>query len=38
MRSRGPSTGCTSEAVRLASNEAALRGNVNAMFVNLSRR
>jgi signal transduction histidine kinase len=26
------------EAVRLASNEAALRGNVNAMFVNLSRR
>jgi signal transduction histidine kinase len=27
-----------SEAVRLAANEAALRGNVNAMFVNLSRR
>jgi signal transduction histidine kinase len=27
-----------SEAVRLASNEAALRDNVNAMFVNLSRR
>jgi signal transduction histidine kinase len=27
-----------SEAVRLASNEARLRGNVNAMFVNLSRR
>ena len=27
-----------SEAVRLASNEAALRGTVNAMFVNLSRR
>ena len=26
------------EAVRLASNEAALRGNVNSMFVNLSRR
>jgi signal transduction histidine kinase len=26
------------EAVRLASTEAALRGNVNAMFVNLSRR
>ena len=26
------------EAVRLASNEAALRGNINAMFVNLSRR
>jgi signal transduction histidine kinase len=26
------------EAIRLASNEAALRGNVNAMFVNLSRR
>jgi signal transduction histidine kinase len=26
------------EAVRLASNEAALRGTVNAMFVNLSRR
>ncbi len=26
------------EALRLASNEAALRGNVNAMFVNLSRR
>ena len=26
------------EAVRLASNEAALRSNVNAMFVNLSRR
>ncbi|HEY2578445.1 MAG TPA: nitrate- and nitrite sensing domain-containing protein [Streptosporangiaceae bacterium] len=26
------------EAVRLASNEARLRGNVNAMFVNLSRR
>ena len=26
------------EAVRLAANEAALRGNVNAMFVNLSRR
>jgi signal transduction histidine kinase len=26
------------EAVRLAVNEAALRGNVNAMFVNLSRR
>jgi signal transduction histidine kinase len=26
------------EAVRLASNEAMLRGNVNAMFVNLSRR
>jgi signal transduction histidine kinase len=26
------------EAVRLASNEALLRGNVNAMFVNLSRR
>ena len=26
------------EAVRLAGNEAALRGNVNAMFVNLSRR
>src|SRR2546429_4843922 len=25
------------EAVRLASNEAALRGNVNAMFVNLSQ-
>jgi signal transduction histidine kinase len=27
-----------SEAVRLAGNEALLRGNVNAMFVNLSRR
>jgi signal transduction histidine kinase len=26
------------EAVRLAANEAALRGNVNSMFVNLSRR
>jgi hypothetical protein len=26
------------EAVRLASNEARMRGNVNAMFVNLSRR
>ena len=26
------------EAVRLAANEAALRGNINAMFVNLSRR
>jgi signal transduction histidine kinase len=26
------------EAVRLAGNEAALRGSVNAMFVNLSRR
>ena len=26
------------EAVRLAANEAALRGNVSAMFVNLSRR
>jgi signal transduction histidine kinase len=26
------------EAIRLAANEAALRGNVNAMFVNLSRR
>jgi signal transduction histidine kinase len=26
------------EAVRLAANEAGLRGNVNAMFVNLSRR
>ena len=26
------------EAVRLASNEARLRGNINAMFVNLSRR
>jgi signal transduction histidine kinase len=26
------------EAVRLAANEAAMRGNVNAMFVNLSRR
>ncbi|HEY0494231.1 MAG TPA: nitrate- and nitrite sensing domain-containing protein [Kutzneria sp.] len=26
------------EAVRLASEQAALRGNVNAMFVNLSRR
>jgi signal transduction histidine kinase len=26
------------EAVRLASNEAALRGNINSMFVNLSRR
>ncbi|MDN3360114.1 nitrate- and nitrite sensing domain-containing protein [Actinomadura sp. DC4] len=26
------------EAVRLASNEAMMRGNVNAMFVNLSRR
>jgi signal transduction histidine kinase len=26
------------EAVRLASNEAGLRGTVNAMFVNLSRR
>jgi signal transduction histidine kinase len=26
------------EALRLASNEAVLRGNVNAMFVNLSRR
>jgi hypothetical protein len=26
------------EAARLAANEAALRGNVNAMFVNLSRR
>jgi signal transduction histidine kinase len=26
------------EAVRLAANEAALRDNVNAMFVNLSRR
>ncbi len=26
------------EALRLASNEAALRGNVNAMFVTLSRR
>ena len=26
------------QAVRLAANEAALRGNVNAMFVNLSRR
>jgi signal transduction histidine kinase len=26
------------EAVRLAANEAVLRGNVNAMFVNLSRR
>ncbi|HEY3734897.1 MAG TPA: nitrate- and nitrite sensing domain-containing protein [Streptosporangiaceae bacterium] len=27
-----------SEAVRLAANEARLRGNVNAMFINLSRR
>jgi signal transduction histidine kinase len=27
-----------SEAVRLAGEQAALRGNVNAMFVNLSRR
>jgi hypothetical protein len=27
-----------SEAVRLAANEAMMRGNVNAMFVNLSRR
>jgi signal transduction histidine kinase len=26
------------EAVRLAADEAALRGNINAMFVNLSRR
>jgi signal transduction histidine kinase len=26
------------EALRLAANEAGLRGNVNAMFVNLSRR
>jgi hypothetical protein len=26
------------EAVRLAANEALLRGNINAMFVNLSRR
>ena len=26
------------EALRLAANEASLRGNVNAMFVNLSRR
>jgi signal transduction histidine kinase len=26
------------EALRLAANEAALRGNVNAMFINLSRR
>jgi signal transduction histidine kinase len=26
------------EAIRLAANEAALRGNVNSMFVNLSRR
>ena len=26
------------EALRLAANEAALRGNVNAMFMNLSRR
>jgi signal transduction histidine kinase len=26
------------EAVRLAANEAMLRGNINAMFVNLSRR
>jgi signal transduction histidine kinase len=26
------------EALRLAANEAALRGNVNAIFVNLSRR
>jgi signal transduction histidine kinase len=26
------------QAVKLAANEAALRGNVNAMFVNLSRR
>jgi signal transduction histidine kinase len=26
------------EALRLAANEAVLRGNVNAMFVNLSRR
>jgi signal transduction histidine kinase len=26
------------EAVRLAANEAALRGNINAMFINLSRR
>ena len=26
------------EAIRLAANEAALRGNINAMFVNLSRR
>jgi signal transduction histidine kinase len=26
------------EAVRLAANEAVLRGNINAMFVNLSRR
>jgi signal transduction histidine kinase len=26
------------EAIRLAANEAAVRGNVNAMFVNLSRR
>ncbi len=26
------------EAIRLAANEAALRGNVNAMFINLSRR
>jgi signal transduction histidine kinase len=26
------------EALRLAANEAALRGNINAMFVNLSRR
>src|ERR1019366_5869180 len=26
------------EAVRLAANEAALRGNINVMFVNLSRR
>jgi signal transduction histidine kinase len=26
------------EAMRLAANEAALRGNINAMFVNLSRR
>ena len=26
------------EALQLAANEAALRGNVNAMFVNLSRR
>ncbi len=26
------------EAIRLAANESALRGNINAMFVNLSRR
>ena len=38
VRSRGRSTRSTAEAVRLAANEAMLRGNVNAMFVNLSRR